>query len=229
MTSQGVPSIVMLEKNLLASGMEFIWLYEIEVPTSPPTRYRFVRDTASREFRGNTYSPFPISHSDTKQDTKGNLPTVTLSVSNATREIIDTLNTYNGLIGQPVRVLLTHELALSTNEAIIEHEYQITNTTVNEESVTAILGDLHIYNAKVPAQRMMRFYCRHQYKDARCGYAVPTDSAHYLPTCDKSLYGANGCKIHGTSEANAGLAVIHPRRFGGFPGIPEETTRGGLQ
>ena len=221
-----VPSIAFLEKNLLATGERFVWLYEVEVPTSTPTRYRFVRDNEAVTFRGNVYSPFPITHNETKADDRGNLPTVELTVSNVSRELMSNLNTYGGLVGQPVRLILTHALAIVTGEDIWQHDYKIIKTTANETAVTATLGDLNLYDAKIPAQRMMRFYCRHQYMDAFCGYAVDSSHANFLASCDKTLEGANGCKAHGISEAAAGIPSIPPERFGGFPGIPEQTTGG---
>ena len=219
-----IPTIASIEKNLLATKQRWIWLYEIEVPTTPPKRYRFVRDSAQVTFRGNIYYPFPIAHNETKQDDKGNLPRVTLSVSNVSREIVDNLNSYGGMVGQPVRIILTHELALATNSTVIEHDFKIVNSSINEDSVTATLGDINLYEAKLPQQKMMRFYCRHQYQDGGCGYNVATGDANYLASCDKSLNGANGCRVHGESEAAAGVQVLHPERFGGFPGIPEPTT-----
>ena len=229
MTHPNVPSIAFIEKNLLATGQKFGWLYEIEVPTNPPTRYRFVRDQTPVTFRGIVYSPFPITHSETRSDAKGNLPTITLTASNVTREIVSVLNTYNGLVGQPVRIILTHDLALPTSHSVWEHDYQIRDLSINEEAVSATLGDVHIFEAKIPGQTMLRFYCRHQYMDAHCGYAVGSGDANYLSTCDKSLSGANGCRVHGVSEGLAGLPNLHPERFGGFPGIPEQTTTGGLR
>jgi|10_taG_2_1085330.scaffolds.fasta_scaffold02268_3 lambda family phage minor tail protein L len=221
-----VPTIAFIEKNLLATKQRWVWLYEIEVPTTPATRYRFVRDSSQVTFRGNIYYPFPISHSETRQDDKGNLPRVNMTVSNVSREVVDNLNSYGGLVGQPVRIILTHELAIATNSSIIEHDFKIVTTNINEDAVTASLGDLNLYDAKLPQQKMMRFYCRHQYQDGGCGYHVDnSDTANYLDSCDKSLNGANGCRVHGESEAAAGITILHPERFGGFPGIPEPTTQ----
>lgn len=228
MTHSTVPSIALLEKNLLATGQKFLWLYEIEVPTDPPTRYRFVRDQTPVTYRGNLYSPFPISHGKTRSDTKGNLPTVSLTISSVSRELVSYLNEYNGMVAQPVRLILTHELAIATGVPVWQQDYQIMNSTVSEEAVQAVLGEVYISSAKVPAQRMMRFYCRHQYQDAMCGYAVDPSHIKYLSTCDKSLDGIDGCRVHGVSESSAGLPALHPKRFGGFPGIPENTTAGGL-
>lgn len=221
-----VPPIALLEKNLLATGEKFVWLYEVEVPTDPPTRYRLVRNTQPITFRGNVYSPFPVSHTETKLDDRGNLPTVDLTVSNVSRELMSTLNSHDGLVGQPVRIILTHDLTIVTGQSIWEHNYKVIKTTATDKIVSVKLGDLNLYDVKVPAQKMMRYYCRHQYQDAYCGYAVDPSHENYLSTCDKTLGGTNGCRTHGRSEAYAGIPVLHPERFGGFPGIPERTTNG---
>ena len=229
MTRSNIPSIAFTEKNLLATGARWVWLYEVEVPTSTPTRYRFVRDPAAVTFRGNVYSPFPISHNENREDDKGNLPRIGLQVSNVTRELMSNLNTYGGLVGQPVRIILTHELAIPSNDTVWEGDFKIVSTSANEKAVTAQLADVDLFEAKLPAQKMMRFYCRHEYKDGMCAYAVDSGNANYLATCDKTLYGNNGCVVHGSSEAAAGMPVLHPERFGGFPGIPEPTVFGGLR
>ena len=39
-------------KNALATGSRFVWLYEIEVPTATPTRYRFFAQMEPVTFRG---------------------------------------------------------------------------------------------------------------------------------------------------------------------------------
>jgi lambda family phage minor tail protein L len=219
----------MAEKNALATDGQWLWLYEIEVPTSPPTRYRFAKTNKPVIFRGNTYSPFPITHTVIKQTESGSLPSVTMTVSNVSREIIGTLESYEGLIGQPVRLILTNLRAISVNQGVIEHDFKIISISATEEAVAAELGDVSMYENFFPSQRMMRHSCRHQYRSAGCGYSVPsTDTTNYLSTCDKSLDGPNGCRVHGTSETAAGVAVVHPGRFGGFPGIPTPTTEGSI-
>tara|TARA_Y100000310_G_scaffold336739_1_gene422112 strand:- start:20565 stop:21254 length:690 start_codon:yes stop_codon:yes gene_type:complete len=229
MTPQsGVDAFFMAEKNLLATGNQWIWLYEIEVPTEPITRYRFVRTQEQVTFRSNVYYPFPITHTVMRDTESGDLPSITLTVSNVSREVLGTLESYQGLIGQPVRILLTNMGALLTDNAIIEHDFRILTMTATEEACAAQLGDISMYESYFPRQRMMRQFCRHQYRTAPCGYAVDEADANYLATCDKSLDGANGCTIHGDSETAAGVAVVHPNRFGGFPGIPTPTTQGSI-
>ena len=216
------------EKNALASGVSWLWLYEVEVPTNPATRYRMTTLRRQVQFRGNTYYPFPVTHTAVRLNEKGDLPRVQLTVSNVSRELMATLNSYQGLVGQPVRIMLTCESALATDQPLVEQDFRILATNATAEGITADIADQDMYAATLPKQRLLKNFCRHQYRSAACGYAVDPSNGNFLSGCDKSLSGPNGCKVHGASESSAGVAVVHPARFGGFPGIPTPTTEGGV-
>ena len=190
------------------------------MPTSTPTRYRFCAQTETVTFRDNEYSPFPITHDTMKEGADGDLPSLSLTVSNVSREIIGTLESYNGLIGQSVKIMLVLMGAnsirpQSPSSAILEWDFKITSMTANAEGASAQLGDISLYEVNIPASRIAKRYCRFQYKDARCGY--PEDGQQ--PTCDKTLDGPNGCEAHSDSGD-------HPQRFGGYPGVPTRKTGG---
>ena len=206
-------------KNALATGSRLVWLYEIEVPTSTPTRYRFCTQMEPVTFRGNEYSPFPITHETMKEGADGDLPTLALTVSNVSREIGGTLESYNGLVGQRVKVMLvlmTENQETSPQDplkAILEWDFKITSMAATAEGASAQLGDISLYQVFMPASRISKRYCRFQYKDDGCGYVGS------LPTCDKSLDGPMGCTAHKDDG-------LHPQRFGGFPGVPIKKTGG---
>lgn len=224
-----VPLSVLAEKNQLATLERFVWLYEIDVPTDPLTRYRLVKNTNGVSFRGFTYSPFPITHDVISRDSQGDLPETTLTVSNVTREVISTLENYDGLIGQKVKIILAHSLALGDDGIPVgEEEFEIVQSAANDEAVTLTLGTSNLFQQKLPKSRMLRDHCRWKYRGPECGYNLATSEASYLANCDKTLYGFNGCSRHGQSYVDAGLVAIHPARFGGFPGIPITTTGGGI-
>jgi lambda family phage minor tail protein L len=206
-------------KNALATGARFVWLYEIEVPTSTPTRYRFCAQTEPVTFDGNEYSPFPITHSSMQEGADGDLPTLTLTVSNISREIAGTLETYNGLIRQPVKIMLvlmtnSYDTSPQSNRAIVSADYKITSMSLNDEAASASLGDISLYEVNVPKNKISKRYCRFAYKGAQCGYAG------LMARCDKSLDGPMGCRAHASDSPD------HPNRFGGFPGAPTKKTGG---
>lgn len=221
----GVPLEILAEKNQLATLERFVWLYEINVPTDPPTLYRLVRAPASVDYRGRTYSPFPISHDVISRDNEGDLPETTLTVSNVSREIISTLELYDGLVGQQVKIILAHSLSLGNDaQPVGEESFYVIRSAADAKAATLVLGTTNLHDLKVPKTRMMRFHCRHQYRGAGCGYSLDESNANYIATCDKTLDGQNGCRVHGDSYVAAGLNAIHPERFGGFPGIPAKRT-----
>ncbi len=206
----------------------FVWLYEVEVPTDPQTRYRFAgRYPEQVTFRGNIYYPFPVTHSLQAENTEGDLNETSISISNISREINTVLETHNGLVGQPVRILLVNALDLASGNAAIEQDFTIRSIGQTEETVTAKLAVLNLYRTHFPALRMMRGHCRFMYRGGGCGYAVPIASGG-LDACDKSYDGPNGCTVHGANETASGFTAQHPQRFGGFQGIPRPLTGGGL-
>ena len=217
-----------LKKNQLLSGDAWVWLYEVEVPTSPPTAYRFCSVSEVVNWQSNNYYPFPVTHTPIQQTEDGSLPRLQVQVSNITREVMATLEAHDGLIDQPARVVLVNALALSTGVPMVEARFRVQSCNATSEAVVFDLADQDMYTSRFPRQRMSRLYCRHQYRSAGCGYAVPPSSANYLVGCDKTLRGPNGCEAHGASEEAEGIEVVHPSRFGGFPGLPIPTTMGGV-
>lgn len=206
----------------------FVWIYEIEVPTDPETRYRFAGNyTTSVTFRGNIYYPFPVTHSITREESDGSLQGTSLIVSNITRQTISVLKTHNGLIGQPVRIMLVNTFELASGIPMMETDYTIGSIEIDDISVRASLVLFNAYASMFPSNKLTRGHCRLQYRGAGCGYIVP-EADGGLPTCDQSHDGPNGCVVHGESEVAAGYTQQHPSRFGGFPGIPRQIIGGAV-
>ena len=229
-------SAVRAHKDSLSSLTPWVWLYEIEIPTSTPTRYRFARHNTSITFLGNEYVPFPVGHAVTTENAKGDLPTVTMTISNLGRELAANLESYDGLVGQPVRIMLVSLSDLDSSSPAVEETYEIRSVSSTDSQVSASLGTYNALRATFPAQRAIRDHCRHVYRSAECGYSLSSTDAQFLSSCDKSFDGVNGCVAHGLSEKNsteAGGAAgtdpgLHPQRFGGYPGIPRPGATGGL-
>lgn len=220
------------EKNLLASSTEWLWLYEVTIPESTQVRFRAVASSEQVEFRGNTYYPFPISHQKTTENLAGDTRSVSLTISNVSRELTPYLESHDGLIGQRARIMCTTRSAAAqaseSGLAIVEHDFRVVQCRVTGDSIVLRLDDLSVYDEMFPRQRIHRSFCRFQYRSALCGYAVPSTSDNFLAGCDKTLDGPNGCSAHGQSEIAEGITQAHPQRFGGFPGIPMDTSRGML-
>ena len=68
-----------------------------------------------------------------------------------------------------------------------------------------------------PQDRYVASRCRWEFGSGQCGYVVNAVAAY--TTCPKTL---SACIARGQDHAARGLPVLHPARFGGFPGIPRQ-------
>ena len=70
----------------------FVWLYAIDVPSSPLSKYRLTAYPEAVYFERDSFGaaiqfyPGSIMHEDVPSDTEGSIPRVSLRVQNLTRE-----------------------------------------------------------------------------------------------------------------------------------------------
>lgn len=210
----------------------WVWLLEIDVPvTSTNTaEFRLARNPVALTFgefadgTAKTYSPAPFEVGAVKSDQEGTLRSLQVSIANPSRSVQSVLEHFNGLVDQPARVMLVSTLHLGSHRPYWEAEGQVVTAGSNTQLATIDVGQVQISNRPFPAQRILRDGCRHEYGDEWCGYDTARSGA--LQTCDKTRFGANGCKVHGEDEDTAGVEVLHPLRFGGAPALRRRTGLG---
>lgn len=198
-------------KNQLYIDSPWRWLYEIEVPSDPLTRLRLAQSREDIVFGTNstgavnTYYAASIAHGVQVTDTEATLPTVNLTISNISREVESILETYNGLVGEKVRILFVNLVDIDAGSTVptFTDEFEVLEVEADERDISAKLGQFNLFNLQFPNTRYTRDHCGFQFKGPLCQYAG------VLTTCDKTLNGANGCTVHANAD-----------RFGGEPGIP---------
>lgn len=207
------PSALVIESTKLSSAETWLHLFSVSVNDS--TTLRLTPNPAGITFDGVAYQPWGMRIEEVQQETTGGLPTVQVTLSNATREIGAYLEA-NDVRGRRVTWLTVHSAHLADPAAVvIEERYQIVAARLPRGQHVAVftLGqdrlESHVFGA-----RFLRDYCRWIYKspisddEGGCGYAGS------LPSCDKILEGPNGCRAHSNIP-----------RFGGFPLLPGVTGR----
>jgi hypothetical protein len=167
-----------------------------------------------------TWDPFNFTFTPIEQDQEGNLPQIDLSVDNSTRLLMRYLHSGFGLEGNYCRIYLVPGNGLSI--AHPNHEYQRWDLTVagvvaNDEAVTFRLERANFFTRQAPQDRYVASRCRWEFGSTECGYII-NDVAGYT-SCPKTV---EACIARGEDHASRGLPVLHPRRFGGFPGIPRQ-------
>lgn len=218
---------VSASKNDVQSADPLVFLYEFEIPTTPPSRLRLAGHDDEVEWLGNTYKRAPMMHSELVEDTEGNLPTLQVTVPNVSREVSAIMASYGGLADQPVRITLVSLDDLATGQPIKSIDVTVADGTLSVDSATLRLQVFNPRRAVLPGGRVARQGCWYKFKGKRCGFALSEADTGAI-TCDHSYDGENGCTAKGALYVAAGLEAIHPQRFGGFRSVPRQTSGGGL-
>jgi lambda family phage minor tail protein L len=192
----------------------WVWVYEILLEESvDATRpFRITSHNESVTIAGKTYQPYPVVHDVIAGDAQGNLPQFTLTVSNVSREANYYIEQAKGLSGNRVTIGVFNRAAALTGD-LVSFTLQVAGCSVTDTTVSLRLQMPSFFEYAVPPEIFVRGRCRWRYKGVECAYRGA------LPTCDKTLFGVDGCKIHGDDEENNNRPRLHPRRFGGFPGL----------
>ncbi len=203
------------------------WLVEFQVPTDPPTRYRLVDNVLPVNFGVTsagvplTFSPAPIRVAAVRSNAGGDLPQIEITVANVDMQVGLEVEQYDGLIGQPVKLMLVNLADISNPQSRIEESGEIQGATVTADAVTFLVSSQNLARWKFPKFRVSSRSCRHAYGGVDCGYVLVTSPGETVgtgfSTCRKSL---EQCEERGDDEDARGVTRAHPKRFGGFPGVP---------
>lgn len=218
-----------MAKNEVHNLRPFVWLIEAQLDDTQVIRVAGHDRQIVWDLK--TWDPFPVSIGVQERDIESSLPEVEVTVGNIDGVIAGYLES-GKILDQKVTVRLVHAETLSG--AVHEGVYRAREATVTIQTATITCGMYRVLEAPFPAQRYSRGRCRFlsQYGGAGCLYdrSLPnaisgTDPDFDPASCDGTLNGANGCRVHGSNERANGKPSLHPLNFGGFPGIPRGRAR----
>ncbi len=208
-----------LQKHKIDSTSPWYVLLDIYPDrTNPATVLRVVRNTDDVIWQGNTYVAFSFEIESIDEQSNGQLPNVTIRVSNVSRTVQGQLELYSGGIGAKV-VLTVVQAADLAGDPVQQFTWTIIEASADENWVTFTLGAPSPLLRSFPQGQFIRDHCRWRYNTPamqavadpageQCGYVGA------LATCDLTLNGANGCRVHANQA-----------RFGGEPGIDAQGFR----
>lgn len=227
-------------KNELNKTSPLVWLYRLQIDSSNAFRFASYQSNvttyegSAAPYTATSYAAFPISHPSIDSDQNGTLVSMTLEVSNISRELISYIEA-NDITSKEVRIRLadTANLGDTSNATafFIDNKYYILGVDVGAESASIEIGHYSLLRKRCPSQVYNRNRCRWVFGSAECAFPTTTAvsatgslngynlSQVSTTTCDLGFDTANGCKAHGALAKATGLAVLWPRRFGGQPGI----------
>lgn len=195
-----IGSSIKTQKNTLAITEPWCYLFVVQI--SDTEALYLTNHSESIVYGGHTYKPFPVAVGEIKEDSRGNLESVNLAISNINRMAMAYMELNDALLGRDVWIYIINKLDLT--QVVDLGVYQITEASADQDTATFTLGHYHFFNLKFPRNRYIKGRCRFVFKSAECGYSDGHE------TCDKTLLGNTadnpGCKYHNNTS-----------RFGGFP------------
>lgn len=200
-------------------------LLSLTLPTTPASMLRLANHDRDIQ-HGNdsagvplTWSRFPFSMGELRENRKGDLGTLAVNVCNVTRELMAWIDDYNGLVGQQVTIRTVHTGYLS-NPSKVLFAADVTSCEVDARVAIFTLGSPKLARQVFPARRWLTQCSVIQYGDADCGYTIPTSPTNAVgggfDFCPRSL---EACRLRGDDEVARSLPRLHPRRFDGAPGV----------
>ena len=223
---ENLPASFYIAKNERRSIYPFSWLFRID--RNGASAFYLAGSDVAISYGGKTYSPFPIGISGLDADAESTLPQPQVIVGNVTREVAVELE-----IGHVLdRTCQIYLWSTQAGTAIDKGLWRIVRVAANLEAATFSLAQYGLLDCQVPSIRQERGRCPYVYGGPECLYpktlpnAISATNPDFDPSsCDLTLNGSNGCRVHGTNEVANGRARLHPDRFGGFPGIPKGPAR----
>lgn len=185
--------IATLEKNKLSTDAPFLLLFDIS-HEQLAENIRLVRNTEDVTWAGKTWTAFPVDIEDYSEDGKS-LPALNMKIAAGQGLITTYLQKYGGLTDARVRIYIVHAKCLDVDKPEMELEFQITETTYDEQWITFTLGASPELANRFPAWKYLTDFCQFVCGDIRCGYAGDKTCKNNLASC------------------------LIPERFGGEPGI----------
>jgi hypothetical protein len=210
-----------------------IWLVELEVAKpyksgatvvpSQVVRMTSYKDVVEWPFLFGvfpTFEPYSFTISPIESNSEGDLPQIDLSIDNAARTLMRYLHEAQGCEGNYCKIWLVSESGLEIPHPDGEEllwNFNVSAASANSDVVTFRLEKANFFSRSSPQDRFVAGRCRWQFGGRECGYVINAVAAY--SSCPKDL---DSCINRGLDHANRGLPVLHPRRFGGFPGIPRQ-------
>ena len=168
-----LPANVILEKNKMASISPFVVLLEIELNTEPATTIRLARNTEDITFGGNLYSKFWFDLQPAKYSSTGEIPTITISVSNITRLMQPYIETLNGGVGSTITIHVVNTGMLDEDFSDLDVTCEILSCKCTVSYVEFVLGMPSLLRQRMPLHRYIALSCRYArfFKGVECKYS----------------------------------------------------------
>jgi lambda family phage minor tail protein L len=229
----GLSTIAKMEKNKISSDGAWLVLLEVTLPTqgddlenteatasdatekvtaSHDLVMRIVRNNEDIVWNGHTWVGFPFDLDEVTENSDGELPQLTLKVSNVSRVVQQYLEQTNGGVGATVKLYAVYSQYLD-QPAEIEETFSVYAVKCDAYWVHFTLSGDYPTKRRIPEYRYLKDCCPFVYGGVECG----VDKSALLATktsADQDEYAKCSKTLRACKKRN------NERRFGGEPAIP---------
>lgn len=217
--------MLQLHADLIAEAQKahgtgpWVFLYRLVADSnvSATPTFQLTPNPAPIAFGADTYSPYPLTHTQVAVDDQGTLPQVDLILSNVTGELSRYCEVGRGFMGSSVTITYTHADHAAAGRYVEQGTFEVSGLTMTRDSVVLRLVVPGLTLLRAPQDVYVRDRCRWGYGSPECGVVLDSPMTAVFPTCPKTL---DACRDRGNHEVTLGRARLHPRRYGGFPTLP---------
>jgi hypothetical protein len=168
---------------------------------------------------GDTWYPLNIAHSPIQQDQDGRIQQVDVTVDNTARTVMRYLHNGDGCEGNHLWLYRVPASALAIaypNEEFEKFELRLASIEASDQAVSFHCEQRNFLEWQAPQDVFVGSGCRwaKEFGGVNCGYVINEVAA--FTTCPGTI---PACTDRGDDERVRGLPVLHPARFGAFPGI----------
>lgn len=202
---KNLPLALRQAKNQFGQDSPWLVLLDIDLSELGGPVFYLANNNEDLTFQGRSYIAFPCNIELPKESSKGEIPSLTIAVSNITRLLQVEFEKYNGGVGGICTLHIVNAGLLSENYSELTMDFSILSASCTSQWASLTLGGSNPLRRRFPQYRYIAAHCNWQYKSFECGY---TGS---LPKCDRNL---RDCEAHNNGS-----------RFGGFKGIAAGSLR----
>ena len=164
--------VAKVEKNKIDS--DGVWLVLLEIilrlPDGEKLALKVVRNNEDIVWNGETWIAFPFDLDDVSEDAMGEIPQLTVKVSNVTGTVQRYVEEANGAVGATVKLYVVHSHNLDEGSAEIEEAFTVRAVKCDSYWVHFTLSGDYPTLRRIPETRYLKDFCPFKFKGLECGY-----------------------------------------------------------
>jgi len=166
--SSGLSADIILEKNKIATGSA--WLILLEITLTDSTIFRLVRNNEDVTFEGDVYTAFNFQLEASSHGSRGEIPTVALSVSNITQLIEPKLQELDGGVGSTVKITIINSNLLLEDYSELEMLFEVLACMSTAQWIIFTLGAPSPLRQRFPLDKYLALHCCWRFETVECSY-----------------------------------------------------------